>query len=579
MNTKPNSIKGYLSLIFLFLSINTIIGQVSTGLKVVKKYYDWPKNTRLEEIYTINSIGQKQGTYKWYNIFSVTTSPEHEGVYKNDMLDGPSKRYYTFTTVSLSGIVKESREYKAGKLNGKEIYYDYVYNGEYASNYKYDNEVVPFIQKGKRVIREELDYSNDVLLAKKTYHANGKNAINQKFDIAGELLSEVITNEEGVVTYENRFDDDGNFVRKFKLFPNGKINILNEKDSNGGFSHKEYYETGIIKSEKRLDKMDKVLSETYYASNGNIERKTVGLKEEIFFEDGSLKELTTKNANGDIIENIVYKSPNKLEIKYVLNSDGSTDYQKFDDNNKYNYRYIVDKSKNSLKITVNQTGGYTRTRFNSDKENLGEESYDAAGKLLSKVSTKSEEGVNGNNITTQTTYDNKGGYVERVTVNSPYATQNNVLRSIKEVDSTGAYKLIKYNNGAIKNQSRFDNLGRIMVDSSSESKIEYDTTGNKIYQRKNYSNGSYEEFKYQSDGTIRYRIVSNNSAEKYPPESILSKFSQSWQKNIKLGTIYFDNLGNKIKLIVYDAAGDIIKEIKIKDNDETQYFIHFLKVS
>jgi hypothetical protein len=579
MNTKSNSIKGFLSLIFLFISTTTIIGQVSTGLKVVKKYYDFPKNTRLEEVYTVNSIGQKQGLYKWYNIFSVTTSPEHEGFYKNGMLDGLSKRYYTFTGISLSGIVKETREFKGDKKNGKEIFYDYTYNGEYASDYTYEQKIVEFIQKGKRVIREEKDYINDIKIEEKRYYADGKIAVNQKFDKAGYLLLEVLTNEEGVVTYENRFDDAGNFIRKFKLYPNGKLNILNEKDTNGGFNHKEYYETGIIKSEKRLDKLDKMLSETYYTLNGKIERKTVGAKEEIFFEDGSLKELTTKNANGDIIENIVYKSPHKLESKYVLNSDGSTDYQKFDDNNKYNYRYIVYKSKNSLKITVDQTGGYILTRFNSDKDNLGDEEYDAAGKLLSKVSTKSEEGVNQNNITTQTTYDNKGGYIERVTVNSPYATQKNVLRSIKEVDSTGACKLIKYNNGEFKNQSTFDRMGRIIVDSSSESKIKYDTTGNKVYQRKNYANGSFEEYKYQSDGTIRYRTFTNNPEEKHPPESILSKFSQSWQKNIKLGTIYFDTLGNKVKLIVYDAAGDIIKEIKIKDNDETQYFIHFLKVN
>ena len=169
------------SLFFLIL-INTCVGQATAGLRVIKKYYDRPKNTRLEEIYTINSIGQKQGNYKWYNIFSVTTSPEHEGNYKNDMLDGPSKRYYTFTQVALSGIVKESREFKENKKTGKEIFYDYVYNGVYASAFTDEKTIVEFIQKGKRVIREELDYLDDIKISEKRYYANGKIAVNQKFD-------------------------------------------------------------------------------------------------------------------------------------------------------------------------------------------------------------------------------------------------------------------------------------------------------------------------------------------------------------------------------------------------------------
>lgn len=579
MQVKTRNHKFKLFLFFFIIIINTSIGQVANGLKVVKKFYDFPKNTRLEEIYTINSIGQKQGTYKWYNIFSVTTSPEHEGVYKNDMLDGPSKRYYTFTSVSLSGIVKETREYKAGKLNGKEIYYDYVYNGEFASKYKYDEDVVPFIQKGKRVIREELEYSNDVLLAKKTYHTNGKNAINLKFDDAGELLLEVITNEEGVVTYENRFDDNGNFIRKLKLFPNGKINILDEKDSTGQYINKEFYETGVLKTEIGFDVSGKKkLYEINYSTNGKIQSKTKGYNEEEYFDDGKLKRSTIINEHKVITENIVYKSPGKLESKYLLNSDGSTIFKKYDENNECNYTYEVDKNKSSVKTTKINNGGYILSRYNSINQNLGDEEYDAAGKLISKESTIYRSAPKDDYATTKIIYNKNGGYVKKILINSSYATEKDVIESITIVDSTGAYNYLEYSRGEIYKESTYDILGRKTKDSTSKYKRYYDTTGNITFEMNKGEYGGFHEKKYQADGIIRYRFLPNKPTEKFPPESILSKFSSIYQKNVKLATIYFDDKGNKVQLKIFDAAGDITKEIKIKNNDETQYFNYFLKV-
>ena len=575
LNTRTHKLNPFL--FFFIIIVNTSIGQAANGLKVVKRYYDWPKNTRLEEIYTINSIGQKQGNYKWYNIFSVTTSPEHEGIYKNDMLDGLSKRYYTFTTVSLSGIVKESREYKADKKNGKEILYDYVYNGEYASAYTDEAKIVTFIQKGKRIIREEMDYSNDVLLTKKTYYANGKNAINQKFDKSGELLSEVITNEEGVVTYENRFDEDGNFIRKFKLFPNGNTNILNEKDSSGLFVNKEFYETGFLKTEIGFDATGQKKSyEINYGTNGKIKRKTRGDNEEDYFEDGSLKESTKKNKNKDIVENIVYKSPGKLKSKYVLNSDGSTVFKRFDDSNECNYTYELSPNKNSVKTTKNGDGGYVIEKNNNSEQNLVEEVYDAKGKLISISSTKPVAGAYNNTITIKNTNNNLGGYIETIYTTNPYATPQKAIESIKEVDSTGTYRIQKYNNGKFYKQSTYDIKGRITSDSTREHKIDYDTTGNKIFE-KIQRDGAYDVYKYQTNGIIRSRTVQKSAYEMNTPELII-KYFPAYHKNIALGRIYFDNEGNKVKLEVFDLMGNVTKEIKIKNNDETQYFNFFLKV-
>ena len=605
-------------LFFLFiLIVNTSIGQVANGLRVVKKFYDWPKNTRLEEIYTINSIGQKQGTYKWYNIFSVTTSPEHEWNYKNDMLDGLSKRYFTFTTVSLSGLVKETCVYKEDKKNGKEIFYDYVYNGEYASKYKSDEQVVPFIQKGKRVIREESDYSNDILLAKKTYHANGKNAINQKFDKAGELLSEVITNEEGVVTYENRFDDDGNFIKKLKLFPNGKLNILNEKDSTGQYVNKEFYETGVLKTEIVFDASgEKKLSEINYSTNGKINHKMQGDNEVFFYEDGKPKESITKKSNGDIskevffddgspqkitksnnqgsfIEQAVYASPSQLEYTYTQTMDSSV-YIEFD-NNKPKFIQKEYKNKQGTTSTIINNGNtietaylITRERENylqtkeADKKVLFINEYDSTKKLISNFIYKYENSIRPKNLIKKF-YDINGGYKENI-YEYVRSLRNDVIDeekqiSQKEVDNTGAYVFYKFNWQGITEKKSFDARGGVISDSTSEYKIDYDTAGNKLYERIKASNRIYDEYQYQPDGIIRYRHVDgqNSTAAKYPQVQFL-KFSKTLNKNIKLGTIYFNEKGDKEYLAIYDQSGNQIKLIKIKDKDETQYFNYFLKV-
>jgi antitoxin component YwqK of YwqJK toxin-antitoxin module len=545
--------KSKLILLLLSFIINASIAQKPGVLKVVKKYYDWPKNTRLEEIYTVNSIGQKQGVYKWYNIFSVTTSPEHEGNYKNDMLDGLSKRYYTFSQVSLSGIVKETRQFKEDKKNGKELLYDYVFNGEYASSYTDEKTIVAFIQKGKRVIREEAEYKEDIKLSEKKFHANGKIAIDIKYDNSGELLSEVLTNEEGVVTFENRFDENGNFIKKFKLYPNGKLNLVKERDSTGGIVNKEYYESGTLKNEQNFDKTNQITLDVIYYPNGKIKYRASGLKQEEFFEDEKIKKLTMINPRGAVTEQLIYNIPGKLESKYQLKADGTVFIQKFDEQNECIYQQEVDPNKNSITITKDKKGIKKITKIDAKNNNQNIEEFDPLGKLILKELYTDQSH-------TKTTYLTNGGFVEninKITFRGDFISKY----SQKQVDSTGAYILIKYDNfNKEESRSGYDAKGRKVLFATYNQTTGYDSAGNVILKRTSLGGTAYEEIKYERDGTQRIRNFSNSSD--------ISSQEKVYKNDKWVGVVYYDAKGKKERLVKLDATRTITKEIKIINDED-----------
>jgi antitoxin component YwqK of YwqJK toxin-antitoxin module len=401
-----------LTFFMLLCIINTGIGQSKSNLKVIRNYYD-ARRTRLQEIYTVNSIGQRHGLYNFYNYFSVTTSPEFIVEYKNDMLDGQKTRYFTFAHTSLSGIVKETCEYKADKKNGKEIFYDYVYNGTFLTAGMDEEKEVEHIQNGKRVIREELNYVNDVAVSKKTFHANGKIRENQKADNEGYLRIKTLTNEYGEVTYEEKYDDNGGLIKKFELFPNGKLKEVKERDSIGLYNYKKYYETGGLEIERSTDKANKILSEINYDENGKMLSKIAGSKKVIFYDDGTPKEVTIENSNGDIrkeeffnngstekiittnakgivIQKVIYKAPSKLNFDYIIKNDSSF-YNEYDDDNKVKLTEIEDKEKNGLRITRTADGCYVHSNYKKNARGtviLTTKQIDAGGKLLSEESYK-----------------------------------------------------------------------------------------------------------------------------------------------------------------------------------------------
>lgn len=600
--------------IVIFL-INTCIGQTQGNLKVIKKYYD-VQRTRLQEIYTVNSIGQRHGFYNFYNIFSVTTSPEFIVEYKNDMLDGQKTTYFTFAHTSLSGIIKEICEYKADKKNGKEIFYDYVYNGKFLSKGMDEDKEIEHIQNGKRLIKSELIYSNDIIVSKKSYHTNGKISENQQADNEGNLLLKSLTNESGVVTYEEKYDDKGYLLKMFELFPNGKLKELKEKNATGLYNYKEYYESGTLKIEQVSDNADKILSETNYSQNGKIITKSVGSQKEVFYEEGNPKEITTQNSDGDIrkeeffksgsvqkiiitnakgnvVQKVVYKSPLKLDFDYLSKND-STFFNEYDEENKVKLSEIEDKNKNGLKITRTANGGYLQSFYKKNDRGtviLNNKELDSAGKLVSEESYKYQDAYSGTGTKDiiKKVYSNMGGYIELAIqeVFNMLGESNKRLISSKEVDSSGAYLLLKYDGNRVVNaKSVFDSRGKMVSDSTSTYNIQYDSLGNKVFEIKKYTDKWnqtwYDEYTYASDGYIRNRqfyksATYYNSAgssvaqEKYPQERIL-KFSKLLNKNINVGVVIFDDNGNKKQLIIFDQAGNQIKTIKLKSSDEKEYF-------
>jgi antitoxin component YwqK of YwqJK toxin-antitoxin module len=594
----------------LLCIINTGIGQSKSNLKVIRNYYD-ARRTRLQEIYTVNSIGQRHGLYNFYNYFSVTTSPEFIVEYKNDMLDGQKTRYFTFAHTSLSGIVKETCEYKADKKNGKEIFYDYVYNGRFLTAGMDEEKEVEHIQNGKRVIREELNYVNDVAVSKKTFHANGKIRENQKADNEGYLRIKTLTNEYGEVTYEEKYDDNGGLIKKFELFPNGKLKEVKERDSIGLYNYKKYYETGGLEIERSTDKANKILSEINYDENGKMLSKIAGSKKVIFYDDGTPKEVTIENTNGDIrkeeffnngstekiittnakgivIQKVIYKDPSKLNFDFIIKNDSSF-YNEYDDDNKVKLTEIEDKEKNGLRITRTADGGYVHSNYKKNARGtviLTTKQIDAGGKLLSEESYKYY--ADANDITKKV-YNNLGGYIE-TTIREGFnmlGESNKLLISSKEVDSAGAYFILKFDsNKSIIAKTVFGANGKMLSDSTSSYLIQYDSLENIVFEFRKYTDKWnqvwYDERKYEADGYIRNRQFYKTatyynaagtavSEEKYPRVSIL-KFSKSMNKNITVGTLIFDDKGNKKQFIIFDQAGNEIKSIKLKNSDEKEYF-------
>ncbi len=599
-----------LTFFMLLCIINTGIGQSKSNLKVIRNYYD-ARRTRLQEIYTVNSIGQRHGLYNFYNYFSVTTSPEFIVEYKNDMLDGQKTRYFTFAHTSLSGIVKETCEYKADKKNGKEIFYDYVYNGRFLTAGMDEEKEVEHIQNGKRVIREELNYVNDVAVSKKTFHANGKIRENQKADNEGYLRIKTLSNEYGVVTFEEKYDETGGLIKKFELFPNGKLKEVQEKDSTGLYNYKKYYETGGLEIERSTDKANRILSEMNYDENGKMLSKIAGSKKVIFYDDGTPKEITIENSNGDIrkeeffnngstekiittnakgivIQKVIYKAPSKLNFDFIIKNDSSF-YNEYDDDNKVKLTEIEDKEKNGLRITRTADGGYVHSNYKKNARGtviLTTKQIDAGGKLLSEESYKYY--ADANDITKKD-YNNLGGYIE-TTIREGFnmlGESNKLLISSKEVDSTGAYFILKFNsNKSIIAKTVFGANGKMLSDSTSSYHIQYDSLGNIVFEFRKYTDKWnqvwYDERKYEADGYVRNRQFYKTatyynaagtavSEEKYPRVSIL-KFSKSMNKNITVGTLIFDDKGNKKQFIIFDQAGNEIKSIKLKNSDEKEYF-------
>lgn len=604
-----------LTFFMLLCIINTGIGQSKSNLKVIRNYYD-ARRTRLQEIYTVNSIGQRHGFYNFYNYFSVTTSPEFIVEYKNDMLDGQKTRYFTFAHTSLSGIVKETCEYKADKKNGKEIFYDYVYNGRFLTAGMDEEKEVEHIQNGKRVIREELNYVNDVAVSRKSFYPNGKIRENQKGDVEGKLLLNTLTNEYGVVTFEEKYDETGGLIKKFELFPNGKLKEVQEKDSTGLYNYKKYYETGGLEIERSTDKANKILSEMNYDENGKMLSKIEGSKKVIFYDDGTPKEITIENTNGDIrkeeffnnggtekiittnakgivIQKVIYKAPSKLNFDFIIKNDSSF-YNEYDDDNKVKLTEIEDKEKNGLRITRTADGGYVHSNYEKSVYGtviLTTKQLDAGGKILSEesyVDAPTYYGEDGKNIINKV-YNNKGGYIETTTHEGKNMSGERIktLLSTKEVDSTGAYFILKFDsNKSIIAKTVFGANGKMLSDSTSSYLIQYDSLENIVFEFRKYTDKWnqvwYDERKYEADGYIRNRQFYKTatyynaagtavSEEKYPRVYIL-KFSKSMNKNITVGTLIFDDKGNKKQFIIFDQAGNEIKSIKLKNSDEKEYF-------
>ncbi len=170
-----------------------------------------------------------------------------------------------------------------------ETYYDADGNisAKFTYEYTYDNKGNIVLRKEYKndTLYSETEYSyktddpEDVYASQKTYYYDNLSKEVIKYDECGATISEVVYDAQGNVefsaTYENEYDDEGNFLNE-KKYENGVLTCLREysyytNGYSGTYTSKrtEYFENGsslvTVYSEN-----GEIISETHYDKDGNV---------------------------------------------------------------------------------------------------------------------------------------------------------------------------------------------------------------------------------------------------------------------------------------------------------------------
>ena len=112
----------------LIVCIGFLMAISAQAQQVRKTYYDW-QNTKLKEVFTVNSLGQKNGVYKKYDENGVLAV---EATFKNDLMTGPGKEYYIYYQSQGPAKLKKVGSFKDADKHGVFVTYDYSFEGKLA---------------------------------------------------------------------------------------------------------------------------------------------------------------------------------------------------------------------------------------------------------------------------------------------------------------------------------------------------------------------------------------------------------------------------------------------------------------
>ena len=240
----------------LYLQLFLIIGfcNTSNAQKVKKTFYDF-RDTKIKEIFTVNTHDQKNGNYKAYfenGLLGLDVT------YKNGVIYGPYKEYYQYVGISSPGASKlfNFGNYVNGEKDGLFIIYDYIYEGlSYKDNGLDGNDVNKHLKFGTQVKYAEFKYKLGELISSIMYFPNGKIKKIENFN-NDVIVKEIIYKNDGSLISE--YNRTGAFKT---YYDDGKPWVLaNKVDDKWDGDYLMYNSKGII-IQKGMYKQEKNVGE------------------------------------------------------------------------------------------------------------------------------------------------------------------------------------------------------------------------------------------------------------------------------------------------------------------------------
>lgn len=307
---------------FLFLLLTNYIYSQS----VIKTYYDPIYKTKLKEVYQVKpNTPTINGYYKLYDSYGFLLVERN---YINNIQNGKSTSYYGADEASLQyekarneslGKISGTFNYKNGKLDGLQTYFDYS-------------------REGKRFIKKKETYENGIMIGFIEYYSNGieKKVLQigncyEKYE-SGKKLAEYISDKDGKL--------QGKYISWFELGSKMKEGEFVNDEKNGVWF--EYNEDGSLKSkteynlgkrvptqeEKEIEekKLKEAEAEAKIKETEKVEREKKWANEA---ENAKLKQIQEKKESELYYINQDFKSENQLVItKYQYREQDNIKYIK-----------------------------------------------------------------------------------------------------------------------------------------------------------------------------------------------------------------------------------------------------------
>jgi len=307
--------------LFFLLLTNHIFSQ-----SVIKTYYDPLYKTKIKEVYQVKpNTPIINGYYKLYDSYGFILVERN---YLNNIQNGKSTSYFGADEASLQyekarneslGKISGTFNYKNGKLDGLQTYYDYS-------------------KEGKRFIKKKETYDNGTMIAFIEYYSNGveKKVLqigncSEKYE-NGTKLAEYNSDKSGKLQgkYTSWFES-GTKMKEGEFINDEKNGIWIEYNEDGSLKSKTEYNLGKkvpTQEEREIEekKLKEAEAEAKRKESEKNEREKRWANEA---ENAKAKQILEKKESELYYINQDFKSENQLVItKYEYREQDNIKYLK-----------------------------------------------------------------------------------------------------------------------------------------------------------------------------------------------------------------------------------------------------------